>query len=288
MENSGLELKEFLKDAATRASLKESDIQAFLEDRPELIVRSKFMLNHGVFDNVVFSQFRIDYRIADFMYVTSSSAEATVVFVELEMPVEADNLFTQSNKTLRPGIALNKGLAQVKEWMGLMADPEVQLGIKSRIEKLLGLDGRRCRSLSYRYVLVIGADIGDSSSYPANVLQFLATEMASTPVLEICSYGSLARNYKQDFNTRPNIVSESLGRLKLKMLHSKPRFLSRIGPSEADLGIYRKKLIEHGYEISKWEKGELLTLHGKYTGGFDRAKEMGISPFQPICDLDKL
>lgn len=288
MDNSGLQLTEFLKDAATRASKKESDLQSFLENRPELIVRPKSMLNHGVFDNVVFSQFSLGYRIADFMYVTTSSVEATVVFVELEMPVEATDLFTQSNKTLRPAKALNKGLAQVKEWMTLLRDPVKQIEIKSRVERLLGLDAHRCSNFSYRYVLVIGADVGTSSSYSTDVRQYLAAEMASTPDLEICSYGSLARNYTQFFPARPNIVSDSLGKLKLKLLHSRPLFLSRLGPSNANLGMHRESLIEHGYEIAEWEKGELLTLHGKYTGGFDRAKELGISPFQRICDMYKL
>lgn len=287
MDNSGIELTDFLKDAATRNSRKEPDLQAFIESRPELIVRPKSMLNHGVYDNVVFSQFSLGHRIADFMYVTTSSVEAIVVFVEIEMPLEREKLFTQSNRTLRPAGAFRKGLAQVKEWMSLMRDPVKQLDVKGRVGKLLGLDHQRY-NLSYRYVLVIGADIGLSSTYSNDARQYLATEMTNTPNLEICSYGSLARNYTREFLVRPNTVSENLGKLKLRQLHSKPLFLSRLGPSDVDLGKYRKELVNRGYEIDRWEKGELLTFQGKYTGGFKRAGEMGISPFQPIGEIYNL
>ena len=287
IDNSGIELAEYLKDASLRASRSESEIQAFIEERPELITRPKAMLNHGVYDNVVFSQFKLGLggsRVADFMYLTSSSVELIVVLIELELPIEMDKLFTRSNKTLVPAGPLNKGSAQVEEWMSLLNDPVNQLSVRARIEKLMGLS-LRSFAVSFRYVLVIGADLGAASAYSTNVKQWFANRMSNTPLLEICSYGSLSRSYTRNFLARPNVVSESSEHLKLKHLHSKPLFLSRLDPSEADLGSHRQKLLDLGYEIERWESGEKLTLHGKYAGGFDRAKELGISPFQSIGDM---
>jgi len=132
LSNSARELEGFI---LSQPYVKENEIQTFLEERPELVFRPTFSLNHGLHNNAIITKFSLGERKTDFFYVTKSSVLAHAVFIEIERPYE--ELLTMSNGTVRPRAELTKAIAQVEEWQCLLKDKNED--VERRIRRSWGL-----------------------------------------------------------------------------------------------------------------------------------------------------
>lgn len=100
-------------------NLDEEVYQKFLEEHTQFIPTKTFELNHGVHCGIILRKLCIGPQyISDFFFITKSSAEWRLVFIELEKP--SSKFF---NKDATISTDLNKGLTQVKQWMTYLDDP---------------------------------------------------------------------------------------------------------------------------------------------------------------------
>lgn len=151
MENN--ELKKEFTNLLDKCE-KEEVYQEFLKKHTELIPTT-FMLNHGVHHSLVFSKLAIgNSLISDFCFISKSSAEWNIVFIELEKP---DARFfnkdgTQSND-------LNKGYSQILDWKRYFSLPENQLAFKRRpvIKTIMAGNPKMYDNpCNFKYILVLG------------------------------------------------------------------------------------------------------------------------------------
>lgn len=254
LEGSGRELESFI---LSHPSIKENKLQIFLEERPELVFRPTFRLNHGLHNNAIITKFSLGERITDFFYVTKSSVFAHAVFVEIEQPYE--EILTESNGIVRPRAELTKAIAQVEDWQCLLEDRGHD--VKHRIRRFLGVNANKL-PLKFKYILVIGSDLGAKTRLDGKSLRYLANKQKDN--FEICTFGSLCRN-EYSCSSRPVVLKERCGKLEIMHLHSEPQFFYNL--NRDDLAVTSeqvKKLKKWGYQIDEWLNGERLACNHKY------------------------
>lgn len=100
-------------------NLEEEVYQKFLEEHTQFVPTKTFELNHGVHCGIIFRKLRIGTQYtSDFFFITKSSAEWRLVFIELEKP---SSKFFNKDETISTD--LNKGITQVRQWMTYLDDP---------------------------------------------------------------------------------------------------------------------------------------------------------------------
>jgi|GEM_PF-1529412 len=278
-------------DAAEREFLQlvdndapEADLQAFLERRPEFLVLPH-LLHHGLFEDVVISQFPLDTSlVTDFVYLTKSSSELRVVFVEIERA--GKTLFKASAPYPTEHHELTAAVAQVKTWADFLQRSSAE--VVRRLSPLT--KGLAELPINFRYVLVIGRD----SQLELNTS--LRRRWATEPLPGLCcvTWDTLHRHYRKQRDQalhrlvdllgpdprgnlweaadrgdppvewlpreRPNVLSLTRERYTFKSLLCPPRsLLGWVGPNEFKVSpTDRRILVEWGYDMDAWDKGSLL------------------------------
>jgi hypothetical protein len=268
----------------------EPDLQAFLERRPEFLVLPH-LLHHGLFEDVVISQFPLDTSlVTDFAYLTKHSSELRVVFVEIERA--GKTLFKASAPYPTEHSELTAALAQVKTWAEFLQRSRAE--VVRRLSPLMqGL--AQILTINFRYVLVIGRDT--QLDLNASMRRRWASE--PTPGLCCVTWDTLLRHYRKQRDQalhhraalqraveghpdprgnlwkaadrgdppvewlsreRPNVLSLTRERYTFKALHHQPQSLfGWVGPNEFEVSpADRRILVEWGYDMDSWDKGILL------------------------------
>ncbi len=118
LEPEIIKLKENFKNIIDQ-NLDESVYQNFLEKHTQFIPTRTFELNHGVHCGIIFKKLHIGTQyISDFFFITKSSAEWRLVFIELEKP---NSKFFNKDETITTD--LNKGIKQVNQWRTYLNEP---------------------------------------------------------------------------------------------------------------------------------------------------------------------
>lgn len=134
---------------------KEEVYQEFLEKHTELLPTETFKLNHGIHLSLVFSKLPIgNSYISDFCFISKSSAEWNIVFIELEKPNA--RFF---NKDGTQSIDFNKGYSQILDWKRYFSSAENQLAFKQipAIKTIMSTNPKMYYNpCNYKYILVLG------------------------------------------------------------------------------------------------------------------------------------
>ncbi len=148
------------------ANEKEEVYQQYLEKHTELIPCGPFLLNHFTHFSLIFSKMSIDcmYK-SDFFFISKSSAEWNLIFVELEKP--SCKLF---NKEGTYSQELNKAIKQVDDWQAYFLNNNNKESFKSHpvIKKITSavpvLYGN---PFNFKFILVIGRrqELNDKDLY---------------------------------------------------------------------------------------------------------------------------
>ena len=82
---------------------------------------------------------------------------------------------------------------------------------------------------------------------------------------QICTYDSLISFYDNNRKEKKNILSLSKDKYCFKYMHKMPfSIFSWLGPDAIELSTEQKKeLMLTGYDIEKWEQGQLLCCNGQ-------------------------
>jgi hypothetical protein len=248
--------KDVLNTPQQEGRQKEQEIQDFLETNSEMFY-TPGLLGHHLHFQILLSKFPLSTGlITDFIYLTKNSDFWHIYLVELENPTK--KLFVEDDKTVKPTAELTAAIAQMQDWKEFLnRDKESFLRQLEPLRIPLSKN-----PVEFKYYLIIGRR--DHKSEYENRKQRLKTLSDDNQIL-IRTYDSLIEPYIKGQNIKKNILKLSKKSFEMKHLNTPPQsMLAYLTPEYLLLSREQKNnLAGLGYEIDKWEKGELLTLNGK-------------------------
>lgn len=181
--------------------------QAFMERHTRLIPR-EFVQNHGLHFDLVLRKlkFGADY-ISDFFYMSKSSDDWNLVFVEIEKP--QSRYFKDGSNEFHPDFL--KGLQQIGLWRAWLTDPANLAGFLKQLQPIR-LPLTMTRNPSHpKFVLVHGR----RAEYHGNDVRRSLVQAQERPDFKIMSFDSLVEGlaHKHDcyIGVRHNEYVEILG-----------------------------------------------------------------------------
>ncbi len=235
----------------------EQDCQNFLELNSELIL-APFLLNHWIHFGAIISKFPLDTAlVTDFAYLTKSSDFWHLVLVELEHPNK--RLFRDNSGYIIPTAELTTAIAQIHTWQDFIRRNSDEV-----LRRLLPLRKPLTNNqVFFKYLLVIGRS--EQKSKNQAMRDRLAT-LGDDDFL-ICTYDSLISAYQESPKFKKNILRLIRNRFDIKYLHREPEAMfAHLTPEDLIISPEQKEiLLSLGYEIDKWEQGELLRYNNKKT-----------------------
>jgi Domain of unknown function (DUF4263) len=253
---------------------KEQVIQEFLEEHSDMIPLNH-VLNHQVLYDFIFSKFPINSsNISDFMYITKSSVEHRIVFIELENSDKS--IFTSDLDKVIFSAEFNAALQQVRNWKILMESDKDEL--LRNLKPMLQLQRQYNDPISFRYQLIIGRSVEYINN--ENRKRHIANLEKETGI-NILTYDSLISWYKNSpRNWYKNIVRLDKDRYSFKRMDAKDQtYFAHLSPSQIILTDQQKaELISQDYQISDWENNILLTINLKYST-LKQLEERGLGPY---------
>lgn len=238
----------------------ENEIQAYMEEYTEFIP-IPFTENHGLAYNAVISKLKIGERICDFAYITKSSIEWVIVFIELESSNKT--IFRNSGTNIENTSVFTGAIAQIDVWREYLDSHQDQF--RDQIKSLLNPPGMNNNKIRFEYVLVIGRDKElEFNQARTNRLQLLKCDKK----IHTLTYDSIIRGVKEGRYKKKALMTRVAGKFHLKSVQAEPKFLFiYTKPENLSLSNEAKNdLISIGYEIDKWENNISLEMdEGKLT-----------------------
>jgi hypothetical protein len=235
----------------------EQDCQDYLELNSELIF-APFLLNHWIHFGAIISKFPLDTAlVTDFAYLTKSSDFWHFVLVELEHPNK--QLFRTNPGQIVPTAELTTAIAQIHTWQDF-----VHRNSNEVLRRLLPLRKPLTNNpVIFKYLLVIGRS--EQKSKNQRMRDRLA-RLGNNDFL-ICTYDSLISAYQESPKLKKNIIRMIRNRFDIKYLHGEPgAMFAHLTPEDLIISPEQREiLLSLGYEIDKWEQGELLRYNNKKT-----------------------
>jgi hypothetical protein len=264
MTDMSLTLKEkfirVLEEPPQPGRQKEQTVQDFLELHSEMIPTPN-LLNHKLYLGSVISKFPIkDDKKTDYAYITKSSDEWLVTFVELERPEK--NFFTNSTTSVVPTAEFYAALQQVRDWK-IYIDKNESDVIK-RLQPLITPTDVIYNPVRFDYQLIMGRSENKNLTQDR---KFFIQKIREETKINILSYDTLINSYENSNNLKKNIIHYKKSKIYLKFMHINPEnMFSYLTVGDVELTSDQiKKLNEAGYEMDKWLAGERLSINGKST-----------------------
>jgi len=247
-------LVEQFKAVLNKQDVTEQDAQEFLEKNTQMFYPA-FELNHGVHCAAVISKFQLDTSlICDFAYLTKSSNEWWLVFVELEHPKK--ELFTEANVSHSK---LTAAIAQVNTWRTFVERNGAEIIRKlAPIRKPLATN-----QVYFKYILVIGR----REQYASRQASVDALNQMQKPDFRIMTYDSLISSYEAGSKSLLDVISQKGQKYAVKYHHRNDTLMfmwlsqNDISLDGGDIAYYKS----HGYDMDAWVGGKMLEYNGKDT-----------------------
>ena len=240
---------------------KENCIQDYLEKNSQLIPLP-ILENHNLHMNVIISKFRLgNEAITDFAYLTKSTITWKVVLIEIENPHK--HFFKNNNKKIEFTAVFNNAIDQIREWkVYLNKNKEIVLGELEKLRVPL-----ETNPVTFSYVLIYGRKKElETSEKRRNML----SQKIKDEGIEILNFDSLISRYSSFIGTDNEKLILSQNKEKGFSIKHLPKgkinteLFSYIYPDYLYVKKeYKNRLMSEGYEISEWERGNLLTLNCK-------------------------
>jgi hypothetical protein len=239
---------------------KEQVIQDYLEEHPELIPTQN-LLNHFLNLESIVSKFPLGTELTtDYLYITKSSDTWRITLVEIESPDKT--IFTSDMKKVNTTAEFNAALNQVRSWKHFIDDNKVE--VVRRLEPLLQPSSMRSNPIEFQFQLIIGRSKEKNlSTERKKHFRGLSLETG----IDILTFDKIASWYEHGRPYKKLVLRLSGFQYAFKYMHFEPNhLLAYLGPDR--LALTREeieRLKAAGYEMEKWQKGDLLTVNGKLT-----------------------
>ena len=245
----------------------ENEIQSFLTENADLIPLT-FLLNHGLHFDFIFSKLPVSESLtSDFAYMTKSSVEWVMVFIELEDSNK--KIFTNNTKNINFSAEFNNAYDQLLSWRAYLQNNKTEF--KNKFKDLMFHMFNN--TLNFQFLLVIGR----SSELTTNERKNMFAEKNKDGI-RVITYDSLKRMYltnKRDFR---NIATKVKNGFRIIKFDEKS-YTGMFSYLNKDNLFFDKaietQLINDGYDIPSWKKGEQLSLNNKqvFKGSFNKSKK---------------
>ncbi|HHP7423641.1 TPA: Shedu immune nuclease family protein [Enterobacter roggenkampii] len=247
--------KALLDAPAPPGRQKEQVIQDFLEQNTQFIPTPN-LLNHGLHFQSIISKFPLGTELTtDYAYITKSSDVWILTLVELESSDK--NIFTSDSKKTNTTAEFNAALNQVRSWKNFIDDNKAE--VIRRIQPLLKPAGMSQNPVQFNYQLIIGRSVNKNfNDERKKHFRGLISETG----INIMTYDQLI-----DYGNYPKLVLRLTGtQYEFKHMSFAPtQIFAFLGPNTLSLSREQKtSLEESGYEMEKWNNGELLTFNVKF------------------------
>jgi hypothetical protein len=184
-----------LLDHLTQNPGREKEMQEYLEKRTLLLPGIHGVYeetNHGIFSSIIFSQLRLAglfTRVPDFVFVTKTSVQLQVVFIEIEDPAKKffnkDNSFTSE---------FNKAFQQLEDWNIWFQDASNQQVLRNTLNLAINHHGMKTLPMKAEYVLVYGRN----SEYENQQIRINRLSAKNNSPYKVMSYDRLSPYYLSD------------------------------------------------------------------------------------------
>ncbi len=178
-----------LIDEITASSIREEQrIQAFLERRPQFLPGLNGVhvhANHGVYCDLIFPKFPLNgtfNRVPDFMFVTKSSVEAQITFIEIEEP--SKSFFTTSNDFTSE---FNHAFQQLEDWKTWLENGNNGANLRTELTRAISHHMMNSIAIVFKFVLVYGR----RSEYQDNEIRRNRISQRSRGAYQIMSFDRL-------------------------------------------------------------------------------------------------
>lgn len=239
----------------------ENDLQRYLEEHSCYLVPEQF--GHGVMHNALISKFPLGVKYkTDYVYLCKDSAHWTLYLVELE---DAKKPLLRSDGKMTS--ELTQAIGQIHDWKYYIDSGEGKQFIQSALRRFLFFNPTFGNNpINFKYILVIGRSNMQMLEYERKIRY-----TCSTNDLTLLTYDSLINNVNCGNQWATGYVILTLhdgDKFKVKYVPDKldTSLFAYLKPTELEVdSVNRKRLIDCGYDIEEWEKGNLLVYNNKET-----------------------
>lgn len=209
--------KDLIEEITSNPNREEQRIQTFLEKRPQFlpnVSRINATTNHGVYSSLIFPKFSLNgtfRRVPDFMYVTKSSIQACVNFVEIEEP--SKKMFTENNDF---NAEFNHAFQQLEDWRIWLDEGNNKAFLRTELCRAIQHPLMQTLPIVFKFILIYGrrseyetndirkARLSQKSSDPYQIMSFDRLDYSTFSSSLICvkksDEGYYATNVSEDYD----------------------------------------------------------------------------------------
>ncbi len=239
----------------------ENDLQRFLEEHSYYLVPEQF--GHGIMHNALISKFPLGVKYkTDYVYLCKDTVHWTLYLVELE---DAKKPLIRSDGKMTS--ELTQAIGQIQDWKYYIDSGEGKQFIQHALKRFLYFNPIMGNNpIDFKYILVIGRSNQSMQEYEKKIRY-----TNSTSYMTLLTYDSLVNNFRYNNQWSKEHIILTLrdgDKFKVKYIPDNldTSIFASLGPNELELDFgNRNKLINCGYDIEEWEKGNLLVYNNRET-----------------------
>lgn len=201
-EKVNSEYKEFLEEVMKKEG-QEQRVHDFFEKRAALlpgILGIKASAHHGPFKEIVFSKFQLPgtfRRVPDFLFVSKSSSEVTVVMIELEDPTK--EMFNQDNTISQK---FNLAYQQLEDWAAWIEEGSNKALLTSILNNAYNTPFISQLPMKVEYILIYGRE----DEFKGNDIRTKRRSQKKKNNIDIISFDSIKCAYYPE-----NLITVRMG-----------------------------------------------------------------------------
>jgi hypothetical protein len=218
-----------------------------------------FVKHHGIWFNWVLTKYPLpNGNVTDFSYLVTTSSSNTIVLVEIEDP--AKKMWVGTPIKPEKSDAFVKALEQVQRWRADLREPENYSQLIAGFKAMMGKSGMALNSWDVKYALIYGRSTENDTSARKKMYADLQREG-----IELMTFDHLVSAKNNVNAVRRNIVKVSHPgpTFSYAYLNVEPKTeFTYLNYGKFTIGKdARQLLVELGFNIDAWEKGQLLTAN---------------------------
>ncbi|UXH76203.1 DUF4263 domain-containing protein [Roseateles amylovorans] len=218
--------------------------------------------HHGVwFDWVLYKYPLPTGNVTDFAYLETTSAENTIVLIEIEDP--SKRMWKGPPNKPAKSVEFNAAIEQVTRWRTDLKDPQKLSALIADFKRMLGASGKAANPWKVVYGLVYGR----SSENITDEQKAAYSDLQDSLGIKLMTFDHLVTRHKNSAGRVKNVMSVSVPGPTFSYLYLNAPPRSEFGYlTSGALKVgkeAREVIVSMGYDLDAWERGEPLSLNDK-------------------------